>query len=57
MNDLFPALMLIPVAVGFYLAGRIHEAKRTVRWRITCILLEHRLAEIENRTPKDIADL
>ena len=54
MNEWTYIAMLLATAVGYFCAGRLWESRRLLFWRLQWIELEHRLATLEHREPRDI---
>ncbi len=48
------AVMVILVAIGFFCAGALWKDNEVIRWRIRWIKMEHDLARLQGREPRNI---
>ena len=54
---MLPVYMTIAVAIGFFCAGALWGCRMQLHWKIIGINLEHDLARLQNRKPRDINDI
>ena len=50
-------LIILLVAVGFFCAGVSHGRRHDLFWRLQWIELEHALARLQKREPRDIESI
>lgn len=56
MDTQFIVLMLLSCA-GFFCLGGLWQARKVEEWRIRWIKMEHELARLQNRKPRDISEV
>lgn len=54
MSEVFYCVLLVLTAIGFLCAGIALQQPRVLHWRIEWIKLEHDLARLQGREPRNI---
>lgn len=50
-------VVLPAVAIGYFCAGVLWASRKTLFWRLQWIELEHKLARLEGRKPRNIEEI
>ena len=51
------SVAVVIVAIGYFCVGVVVMQSKVLKWRIKCIELEHDLARLGKREPRNIDDL
>ena len=57
MNDTILIVPWVVACFGFFCLGGLWQARKVLAWRIRWIKVEHDLARLENRKPRDISEV
>lgn len=57
MNEWGIILILTLVGIGFFYVGVLHGSRHDLFWRLQWIKLEHQLAALQQRKPRNIEEV